>query len=226
MRFNLIAVTLAAGLLAAAASSSLAQEPAKTTMPVLLKEVKPEYTKPAMDRKVEGAVWLEVVVKADGTVDDNVRVTRSLDPDLDQQAVKAAKQWTFKPGTKDGAPVPVSVSLELTFTLRPGTKAAAPAQSALNKPGDGGVVAPVLVRDVKPHYPKDAMDRKVQGRVGLKMVVKANGTVGDVEVTAGLDPELDQEAVKAAKQWKFRPGTKDGKAVDVEVQAEMTFTLK
>jgi TonB family protein len=153
VRFNLIAVTLAAGLLAAAASSSLAQEPAKTTMPVLLKEVKPEYTKPAMDRKVEGAVWLEVVVKADGTVDDNVRVTRSLDPDLDQQAVKAAKQWTFKPGTKDGAPVPVSVSLELTFSLHH----AAPVYTI-----GSGITAPRPTKQVNPrprHRPRNRRKR-------------------------------------------------------------------
>jgi TonB family protein len=224
VRVTLTLVALAAGVLAGAASASPAQERAKT-MPVLVREVKPDYTKPAMDRKIQGTVLLEIVVKADGTVADNVRITRSLDPDLDQQAIKAAKQWTFKPGTLDGKPVPVTVSLELTFTLRPGTKAAAPAQSP-HKPGEEGVVAPVLVHDVKPHYPQDAMDRKVQGRVALKMIVKADGTVGNVEVTAGLDPELDQEAIKAAKQWGFRAGTKNGKAVDVEVQAEMTFTLR
>jgi TonB family protein len=43
---------------------------------------------------------------------------RSLDEDLDQQAIKAIKQWTFKPGTKDGDPVAVQVFIELTFTLR------------------------------------------------------------------------------------------------------------
>ena len=37
---------------------------------------------------------------------------------------------------------------------------------------------------------------------------------------------LDQQAVKAAKQWRFRPGTKDGKAVAVSVTLEMRFTLK
>jgi TonB family protein len=37
---------------------------------------------------------------------------------LDQQAVDAARQWTFKPGTKDGKPVAVRVHIELTFTLK------------------------------------------------------------------------------------------------------------
>jgi periplasmic protein TonB len=59
------------------------------------------------------------VVLSDGTVGD-VKVARSLDTKygLDQQALDAAKQWVFKPGTKDGEPVAVQVSLELTFALK------------------------------------------------------------------------------------------------------------
>jgi TonB family protein len=47
-----------------------------------------------------------------------VRVTRSLDEDLDEQAIIALRQWRFKPGTKDDKPVDVEVSVELTFTLK------------------------------------------------------------------------------------------------------------
>ena len=85
--------------------------------PRLIKEVKPNYTKAAMDRKVEGSVELDAVILKDGTVGD-VSVTKSLDNDLDQEAIKATKQWTFKPGTKDGDPVNVQVNIELTFKLR------------------------------------------------------------------------------------------------------------
>jgi protein TonB len=47
-------------------------------------------------------------------------VSRSLDSTfgLDQEAIKAAKQWLFKPGTKDGKPVAVRVMIELTFMLK------------------------------------------------------------------------------------------------------------
>lgn len=86
--------------------------------PVLRQEVKPNYTEGAMRRKVQGTVELSAVVLKDGTVGDDVIVTRSLDEELDQQAVKAAKQWLFKPGTKDDQAVAVQVNIELTFTLR------------------------------------------------------------------------------------------------------------
>jgi TonB family protein len=56
----------------------------------------------------------------------------------------------------------------------------------------------------------------------------ADGTVGDVTVVESLDTVfgLDAEAVRAAKQWLFNPGAKDGQAVAVSVTIEMTFTLR
>jgi len=88
------------------------------TIPRLLKDVKPQYTADAMRAKIQGSVMVECVVLTDGTVGD-VRVIRSLDATygLDQEAIKAAKQWKFAPGTRNGEPVPVMVTIELTFTL-------------------------------------------------------------------------------------------------------------
>ena len=88
------------------------------TAPVLVRDVKPQYTADAKARGVQGTVEVSAIVKADGTVDADVRVIRSLDTDLDQQAIIATRQWTFKPGTKDGKPVDVQVNIELTFTVR------------------------------------------------------------------------------------------------------------
>lgn len=89
------------------------------SLPSVLREVKPAYTADAMRAKVQGSVWLECIVMPDGSVGD-VRVTRSLDPifGLDQEAIKAAKQWRFRPGMRQGEPVPVIITIELTFTLR------------------------------------------------------------------------------------------------------------
>lgn len=89
------------------------------SLPRLLREVKPAYTSEAMRAKVQGTVLLQCVVRPDGTVSD-VEVLRSLDPvfGLDREAVNAAKQWHFAPGTRMGEPVPVLITIELTFTLR------------------------------------------------------------------------------------------------------------
>jgi len=88
------------------------------SLPRVLQQAKPHYTSEAMRAGVQGTVLLECVVSTDGTV-SNARVLHSLDSTLglDDEAIKAAKQWRFAPGTRNGEPVPVLVSIELTFTL-------------------------------------------------------------------------------------------------------------
>lgn len=88
-------------------------------LPRVLREVRPNYTADAMRAKVQGTVWVEAVVMPDGTVGE-AHVVRSLDAvfGLDNEALKAARQWRFSPGTRFGQPVPVLVTIELTFTLR------------------------------------------------------------------------------------------------------------
>jgi periplasmic protein TonB len=89
------------------------------TLPVPIFQPRPNYTSDAMRAKVQGIVLLECIVRPDGSVSD-VSVIRSLDPTfgLDQEAMKTARQWRFRPGTRMGEPVPVLVTIELTFTLR------------------------------------------------------------------------------------------------------------
>ena len=99
-------------------------------MPRLLKDRKPGYTDDAMRNRVEGSIIMEIVVQTDGTVGE-VRVVRSLDKKygLDEEAVKAVKQWRFAPGKKDDVPVPVLVDVEMTFTLRSPKKEMVPRRS-------------------------------------------------------------------------------------------------
>jgi TonB family protein len=95
------------------------------------------------------------------------------------------------------------------------------------RPGNG-VTLPKVTREVRPQYTSDAMRAGISGTVVLELTVKTDGTPDDVEVTRSLDKEhgLDEQAVNAAKQWRFEPGTKDGKPVPVRVWIEMTFTMK
>ena len=88
-------------------------------LPQVVRMQKPQYTAEAMRAKVQGVVWVDAVVLPDGTVGD-VSVTKSLDSTfgLDQEALKAARQWKFVPGRRFGQPVAVLVTIELTFTLR------------------------------------------------------------------------------------------------------------
>jgi protein TonB len=106
------------------------------------------------------------------------------------------------------------------------TLAGAPAaQDPVYQPGEG-IKNPVVVKEVKPNYTGSAMRRKVRGTVELSAIVLKDGTVGDVAVKRSLDEELDQEAIKAVKQWEFKPGTKDGDPVNVRVSIDLTFTYR
>jgi TonB family protein len=89
------------------------------TLPKLVREVRPSYTREALAAKMEGTVTVECVVEADGTV-GKATVIRSLDErfGLDQEAIKAARAWRFQPGTRNSMPVPVVITIELTFAIK------------------------------------------------------------------------------------------------------------
>jgi TonB family protein len=99
------------------------------------------------------------------------------------------------------------------------------APSILSTPG---VVSPEVLKSVRPMYTADAKKAKIHGIVRLQVVVLPDGTVTDVHIVKSLDKKLglDEEAIKAAKQWRFKPGMKDGEPVAVQVYLEPTFTLK
>jgi periplasmic protein TonB len=85
--------------------------------PVLLEMVKPNYTEEGRKARAEGVVLLQAVVHKDGSV-DSFKVLRGLGYGLDEQAIfTISTKWRFKPGTKDGKPVDVYASFEVTFRL-------------------------------------------------------------------------------------------------------------
>ncbi|MGH9373026.1 MAG: energy transducer TonB [Vicinamibacterales bacterium] len=191
-------------------------------MPQVVSDVKPSYAPEAMRARVSGSVKLDCVVKADGTVGE-VRVLESLHPALDENSVAALKQWRFKPGTRGGEAVAVRVEVEMAFSTRRNLALDSP---EVYIPGAEGVSLPRAVRETKPSYTTAAREARIEGVVTVQAVVRPDGTVGDTRVSGSLDPELDAEALKAIKQWRFEPGRKDGRAVPVQVMVEMRFTLR
>jgi periplasmic protein TonB len=76
----------------------------------------PEYTDSARKKKINGSVTLGMIVTAEGNVRD-LKVIKSLDKGLDKQALAAVSTWRFEPATKDGKPVAVHLSTDVTFRL-------------------------------------------------------------------------------------------------------------
>lgn len=82
--------------------------------PIVTHQPDPAYPKDARKVKDQESVALGVVVGTDGFAHD-VHVVRSLGPGFDEEAIKAVKQWVFKPATSEGKPVPASISIEVVF---------------------------------------------------------------------------------------------------------------
>jgi TonB family protein len=202
--------------------------------PRVVKHVYPSYTPEAMRRGLEGGVYMEAVVEADGLVGE-VRVTRPVDPALDDQAVRTLRQWRFEPGRRDGVAVPVLIEVEMMFTMRDGkpVRMAAVVPPAA-RPGLSlstatfKVEAPRLVHETKPNYTAAAMRARIEGIVGLEALVGVDGRVSEARVTQSLDQEhgLDEEAIRTVLQWRFAPGRRDGVAVPVVVEVQMSFVLR
>jgi protein TonB len=88
------------------------------TPPMAIYQPEPAYnnSKQTKAAKSQGMVRLDVMVTADGTVSD-VKVTKSLDKMLDENAVQTVKTWKFLPALKAGKPVPFKTNVAISFRL-------------------------------------------------------------------------------------------------------------
>lgn len=90
-----------------------------------------------------------------------------------------------------------------------------------------GITAPTLRSQVRPNYTSEAMQRKIQGTVVLEMIVGSDGVPYDVRVRRSLDAGgLDEEAIRAAEQWRFNPGRLGDTPVDVLVVIVIDFHIR
>ena len=164
--------------------------------PVKVKDVRPVYPPEAQAARVTGVVILEARIGEDGAVED-ARVLRSI-PMLDQAAVDAVMQWRFRPTLLNGKPTAVIMTVTVNFTMQVAARErrmeVAPegggtgnAPDAANRQ-DAPVAAqqsPVVVKDVKPKYTREAMDAGVQGSVEVEALIGTDGHVIDAKVLNG-----------------------------------------
>jgi TonB family protein len=99
-----------------------------------------------------------------------------------------------------------------------------PAASEVYEPGPA-VKAPKLVHYVEPEFSANSKEAFVEGVVKVSAVVTTEGTASNCEIIHGLNSQEDSTAIKAVKLWRFQPGTKDGKPVNVRVTVEIEFHL-
>jgi len=93
------------------------------------------------------------------------------------------------------------------------------------RPGSG-ITPPRLLHEVKADYTEEARRRGLSGEVVLEIVVRRDGSVGDVKVLQGLSAGLNERAAQAVRQWRFSPAERLGTPVDVIVEVSVEFKLR
>jgi protein TonB len=89
----------------------------------------------------------------------------------------------------------------------------------------GNVLAPVAVQRFDPEYTEIARRARIQGIVIIEAVIDRQGNVTDARIIKGMPMGLDQEALRAIKRWKFKPGTLNGQPIPVYFNLSINFRL-
>jgi TonB family protein len=93
------------------------------------------------------------------------------------------------------------------------------------RPGSG-IVAPRLLHEERPVYTEQARRQGIEGDVLIELVVRSDGTVGNVRLLRRLGHGLDEQALRAVQQWRFAPAERLGAPVDVLVEVAVEFRLR
>src|SRR5262249_22925625 len=134
-------------------------------------------------------------------------------------AEAAARKWTFAPPEAN-----TRTSVELMFTFRMAAKSAEVAagdvpavegQPKLLTVG-GAIRPPQKIFDVAPDYPAAAMAQNVRGIVVVQIRIAVDGSVADAQVVRSI-ALLDEAAVRAVRQWRFKPTLLNGQPVEVSM---------
>lgn len=221
-----------AGLLVITATSLLAQQtprPDKNGVYVVYGEVKPaRLVKTAAavlppDVSLMGekhVCTLSVVVGADG-IPMSVEVVNGQASPLDDAAIAAVRQSQFEPGTLKGKPVPVRIFVWVPFVG--GEHPAIPEAGALNSVKN--MTIPKPVNNVEAEFSDEARRHGASGTVLIALVVTEEGLPANVRVVAPFGMGLDEQALKAVHQYRFKPATLEGVPVPVPIVVEVNFRL-
>src|SRR5262249_34844390 len=163
---------------------------------------------------IEGTVTIEALIGEDGKIKSS-RILKSLGFGLDAAALASVQEWTLSPATRNGLPVSVGAQMDVVFSIR----------SANAVRMAAGMSPPTVQQRVEPRYTAEASRVGLSGTVVLQAVIKSDGTVDVLRVVRGLPLGLTDSAIDAIKQWRFRPGQKDGQNADIALNIEVNFNI-
>lgn len=219
--------------------------PGDSTQLMVISAPKPYYPMEARENRLQGKVWIHLLISETGDVESADIVSGQ--PDLARAALQAMKKWRFKPYIRNGKPVKVSTKMPFDFAfqsevtdikLPPDSSAQTSVlqDSAATTSNGSSESFPKMVRvssaiadglkvhDVQPVYPREARVNHLQGEVILQATIGKDGRIHDLEVMRG-HPVLAEAAKGAVEQWRYKPYLLNGNPVEVETTISVKFHI-
>jgi protein TonB len=89
----------------------------------------------------------------------------------------------------------------------------------------GGVSQPQVIYQVDPEFSEEARKAKFMGVVLVNLIVDTRGLPQNVHILRGVGMGLDEKAIEAVRQYRFKPAMEGGKPVPVELNVEVNFQI-
>jgi TonB family protein len=185
--------------------------------------VEPEYPEAALKAGIEGAVELRAVISSNGKTRELTLVKG--DPVFASPAIQAVRKWRFHPVLVD---LKIESPLEdapTTGEMQADAEFDTPEGHVYRVSKQSGVVAPKIIYQRDPEFSEKARELWEQGTVTISLIVGTDGKPRNLNVECSSALDLNKNSLEAVKDWRFQPGTKDGKPVMVEVSVNVDFYL-
>lgn len=183
-------------------------------------ELRPGRTPPPLE--------MTFVVDEEGVVrEPRMASVAGAEPGIERAVVDALSRWRFRPGRKDGRPVPTRLTMPVAFFP---PDSADSAEAAVEPAGPVVVPAeeldrqPLLRYQSKPLYPPDLRQRGIGGEVLVEFLIDEKGIVRNPRAVQSPHRALGEAAEVAVAQWTFFPAMKSGRPVITRLQAPILFT--
>ena len=247
---NILAITMSL-MLCSGAYSQVDSPPKPYGGNTLMKEFicnEMIYPPAAMDAKVEGTVEVTITIMQDGEA-TNHSISQSIDPVLDEEALRISRLLLFYPAMKNGNHVIQKVKVPVKFNVKKYKRNCKnmgyDSFEAYTGPADTSLkIYPTMAVDQAPaprfkdadmtfgkyigenlKYPDIAFTQSISGDVELSFVIETSGRVSNIVAVNPLGGGCTEEAIKLITQLYWSPGIVKGKAVRTALSARISFNL-
>ena len=186
-----------------------------------------KYPAEARAKNLNGWVQVNFIVELDGSISD-IKPVGTVDPILSDEVIRVIKTSPKWERPKNPAvDMPFNSSVNIGFKYPDMINKEAPfvvVEQMPQYPGGEGEILKFIATNTK--YPEEAIAKKIQGKVIVRFIVNTDGNVEGLTVLKGVDPLLDNEALRVVGMLSgFQPGMQGGKAVNVWYMVPVNFAL-